>query len=191
MLRQMWKKRVCFVLAVILAVIAVTPMEMEHTDAAMVHSVTALMTGNLVNKSNADKLTYRQLETSAYERKLISKSVYNYTMQQVPALYEGRNVINVSGMTGKANTSYVDAQTIAIKEGTSLLAAEKTTEGTESATEAAGTQIEETTGAVSDDDLIDVTEQESEVKFQFEEEDTSTDDATGEFSQVYTYIIYK
>lgn len=52
--------------------------------------------GNLVNKSNADKLTYRQLETSAYERKLISKSVYNYTMQQVPALYEGRNVINVS-----------------------------------------------------------------------------------------------
>ena len=55
MLRQMWKKRVCFVLAVILAVIAVTPMEMEHTDAAMVHSVTALMTGNLVNKSNADK----------------------------------------------------------------------------------------------------------------------------------------
>ena len=89
------------------------------------------------------------------------------------------------------NTSYVDAQTIAIKEGTSLLAAEKTTEGTESATEAAGTQIEETTGAVSDDDLIDVTEQESEVKFQFDEEDTSTDDATGEFSQVYTYIIYK
>ena len=82
------------------------------------------------------------------------------------------------------NTSYVDAQTIAIKEGTSLLAAEKTTEGTESATEA-------TTGAVSDDDLIDVTEQESEVKFQFDEEDTSTDDATGEFSQVYTYIIYK
>ena len=66
------------------------------------------MTGNLVNKSNADKLTYRQMETSAYERKLISKSVYNYTMQQVPALYEGRNVINVSGMTGKANTSYVD-----------------------------------------------------------------------------------
>ena len=87
------------------------------------------------------------------------------------------------------NTSYVDAQTIAIKEGTSLLVAEKTTEGTESATEAAGTQIEETTGAVSDDDLIDVTE--SEVKFQFDEEDTSTDDATGEFSQVYTYIIYK
>ena len=36
------------------------------------------------------------------------ESVYNYTMQQVPALYEGRNVINVSGMTGKANTSYVD-----------------------------------------------------------------------------------
>ena len=55
----------------------------------------------------------------------------------------------------------------------------------------AGTQIEETTGVVSDDDLIDVTEQESEVKFQFDEEDTSTDDATGEFSQVYTYIIYK
>lgn len=108
MRKQMWKKRVCFVLAMILAALAVTPVEMDHADAAMVHSVTALMTGNLVNKSNADKLTYRQMETSAYERKLISKSVYNYTMQQVPALYEGRNVINVSGMTGKANTSYVD-----------------------------------------------------------------------------------
>lgn len=68
MLRQMWKKRVCFVLAVILAVIAVTPMEMEHTDAAMVHSVTALMTGNLVNKSNADKMTYRQLENKRLMR---------------------------------------------------------------------------------------------------------------------------
>ena len=64
MLRQMWKKRVCFVLAVILAALAVTPVEMDHADAAMVHSVTALMTGNLVNKSNADKLTYRQMETS-------------------------------------------------------------------------------------------------------------------------------
>ena len=87
MQKQMWKKRVCFVLAVILAVLAVTPVGMDHADAATVHSVTALMTGNLVNKSNADKLTYRQMETSAYERKLISKSVYNYTMQQVPALY--------------------------------------------------------------------------------------------------------
>ena len=54
-----------------------------------------------------------------------------------------------------------------------------------------GQIAELTVGARADDDLIDVTEQESEVKFQFEEEDTSTDDATGEFSQVYTYIIYK
>lgn len=88
------------------------------------------------------------------------------------------------------NTSYVDAQTIAIKEGTSLLAAEKTTEGTESATGQQAHRLRNDR-AVSDDDLIDVTEQESEVKFQFDEEDTSTDDATGEFSQVYTYIIYK
>ena len=78
MRKQMWKKRVCFVLAMILAALAVTPVEMDHADAAMVHSVTALMTGNLVNKSNADKLTYRQLETSAYERKLISKGVQLY-----------------------------------------------------------------------------------------------------------------
>ena len=78
MLRQMWKKRVCFVLAVILAVIAVTPMEMEHTDAAMVHSVTALMTGNLVNKSNADKLTY-QLEQAPSEKTVI-KCLPGYPM---------------------------------------------------------------------------------------------------------------
>lgn len=97
-----------FCSAMILAALAVTPVEMDHADAAMVHSVTALMTGNLVNKSNADKLTYRQLETSAYERKLISKGVYSYTMQQVPALKEGSNHINVPGMKGKANTSYVN-----------------------------------------------------------------------------------
>ena len=55
------EKESLFFLAMILAALAVTPVEMDHADAAMVHSVTALMTGNLVNKSNADKLTYRHL----------------------------------------------------------------------------------------------------------------------------------
>lgn len=107
MQKQKWKKKVCFLLAVLLSLV-VLPVETNRADASTIHTVTALMTGNLVNKSNADKLTYRQLETSAYERKLISKGVYSYTMQQVPALKEGRNSIHVPGMKGKANTSYVD-----------------------------------------------------------------------------------
>ena len=35
MRKQMWKKRVCFILAMILAALAVTPVEMDHADAAM------------------------------------------------------------------------------------------------------------------------------------------------------------
>ena len=53
------EKRVCFALAVILAVCC-APMEMEFTDANG-HSVTALMTGNSGKQVHADKLTYRQL----------------------------------------------------------------------------------------------------------------------------------
>lgn len=91
------------------------------------------------------------------------------------------------------NTNYVDAQTIAIKDNTSLLGQEAATESTqaEAVTEETGTEAETETGAVSDDDLLNVTEEESEVTFDFDREDTKTTDSTKEFSQVYTYIIYK
>ena len=94
-----------------------------------------------------------------------------------------------------ANTRYVDVKTIEIKEGNYLLsqesADESTQEATETEAETQGTQAEEVTGAVSDDDLLNVTEEESEVTFDFDEDDTKTQDSTKEFSQVYTYIIYK
>ena len=108
----------------------------------------------------------------------------------------GNTNVNVKGTiyyVSTTNTNYVDAQTIAIKDGTSLLSQETATEGTEAeaVTQEAETQISASTETVADDDLLNVTQEESEVTFDFDKEDTNTSDSTKEFSQVYTYIIYK
>lgn len=111
-------------------------------------------------------------------------------------IIRGNTNVKVKGTVCYAsttNTSYVDAQTIAIKEGTSLLASETAGEATEAVTEVEETQMpQETTEAVSDedDDLINST-QEITTEFDFDEDNTRTDAAAGEFSQVYTYIIYQ
>ena len=95
------------------------------------------------------------------------------------------------------NTGYVDEQTIAIKEGTSLLsdkAGKDSTEsekGTEAAMPEDSTQVQEADGSVSEDDLLNVTEESTEVEFHFDEADKEKEDSASEFSQVYTYIIYK
>lgn len=109
---------------------------------------------------------------------------------------KGNTNVKVKGTiayVSTANTRYVDAQTIEIQDGNSLLAKESATESTQEATEAEteNTQAQEVTGAVSDDDLLNATEEESEVTFDFKEDDTKTKDSIKEFSQVYTYIIYK
>lgn len=92
------------------------------------------------------------------------------------------------------NTSYVDSKTIAIKEGTFLLDTESVPDGTQAAEEVLGTEddteVQETSGSVSEDELLDATES-VEVIFDFDEEEPDSADDTDEFSQVYTYIIYK
>jgi hypothetical protein len=97
------------------------------------------------------------------------------------------------------NTAYVDASTISIREGNSLYASESVTGDTQSATEAIGatetteddTQVEETSGSVSEDELLSGAEDDTEVVFDFDEEETTDDHTGSESSQVYTYIIYK
>ncbi len=94
------------------------------------------------------------------------------------------------------NTGYVDESTVAIQEGLSLLQTEALSEsvtesGTESGTEIDGTEAVDSTegGAVSEDDLLSTPES-TEMIFEFDEEPKKSD-STSEFSQVYTYIIYK
>lgn len=94
------------------------------------------------------------------------------------------------------NTGYVDAKTIAIREGTSILGGESGTESTEAASETIGTEvsteIQMAEESVSDDDLLNMsTEASAEVSFQFDNENGKETGSTNEFSQVYTYIIYK
>ncbi|MDD6482412.1 MAG: hypothetical protein PUF65_09160 [Lachnospiraceae bacterium] len=93
------------------------------------------------------------------------------------------------------NTKYVDKQTIAIGEGFSLLETEQETQGTQEAEETEGvavedTQAQEVSGAVTDDELLNSSAEDTEVTFDFDEPEESTE-AGSELSQVYTYIIYK
>jgi hypothetical protein len=90
------------------------------------------------------------------------------------------------------NTTYIDAKTIKVAEGTSIFGAEGVTESTEGASEVVSTEesteAQETAGAVSDDDLLSASDNDDEVVFDFSEEESST---ASEVSQVFTYIIYK
>jgi flagellar basal body P-ring protein FlgI len=90
------------------------------------------------------------------------------------------------------NTTYVDEKTIAIAEGTSIFGTQSVTGETESATEVISTeedtQAEETSGSVSEDDLLSTAGEDSEVVFDFPEEETTEET---EVSQIFTYIIYK
>jgi hypothetical protein len=94
------------------------------------------------------------------------------------------------------NTTYVDASTIAIAEGTSIYASESVG-STEGATEVIGTeavgtgedtQVQEDEGAVSDDELLSEAGEDTEMVFDFPEEESTSSDSV---SNVYTYIIYK
>ena len=91
------------------------------------------------------------------------------------------------------NTNYIDSKTIAIREGTSIFSNEKenNTEATETqkGTETVA-ETENTEQAVSEDDLLNATTEETEKVFDFSD-DTSENKTDSEFSQVYTYIIYK
>lgn len=120
-------------------------------------------------------------------------------------IVRGNTDVHVDGKVAyvsEANTTYVDASTIRIQEGTSLLGkAVADIEGTEA--EPTGTEEESTQGqdqdsiqedgSVSDDDLLllDTEEETAEVFFPLEGEDQQMPDEEESQSQVYTYIIYK
>lgn len=91
------------------------------------------------------------------------------------------------------NTRYVDSSTISIREGITLLdSAKGEPEDTEAGSEVVSTETEQTTevsGSVTDDDLLNMTEEEDKPVFNFDREETKENQS--EFSSVYTYIIYK
>lgn len=92
------------------------------------------------------------------------------------------------------NTKLVDESTVSIREGNDLLGKEAVSDSTQAVTEAEGTQtmetqISETEGSVSEDDLLNASQEDSQMVFDFGEENTQGDSV--EFSQTCTYIIYR
>ena len=119
-------------------------------------------------------------------------------------IIKGNTNVQVKGKiayVSTTNTRLLDSNTVSIKEGNSLFGSSTETqqvEGTEvvstenTATEAVmDTQSAESEGAVSEDDLLEASEEEKEPVFEFDEDNGSGQEADSEFSQVYTYIIYQ
>ena len=92
------------------------------------------------------------------------------------------------------NVSLVDKKTAAIAAGSNLLgqavaSTESTTENaTESVEEAATESVDD--GSISEDELLEVGEEEQEIDFGFGD-DSSANETTDTYTNVYTYVIYK
>ena len=92
------------------------------------------------------------------------------------------------------NVSLVDRKTVAIAAGNNLLgqavaSTESTTENaTESVEEAATESVDD--GSISEDELLEVGEEEQEIDFGFGD-DSSANETTDTYTNVYTYVIYK
>ncbi|MCM1105629.1 MAG: YgdI/YgdR family lipoprotein [Blautia sp.] len=121
------------------------------------------------------------------------------------AIIRGNTNVCVAGdvaYVSTENTSYVDSSTISVQTGNYLLGqaadtgstqeeAAETVDGTEAvSTETEETEIDESALSDSDEDLLAVSQEETEVVFDFGEE-TKEKESAGEFSEVYTYIVYK
>lgn len=105
--------------------------------------------------------------------------------------------VNVKGKIcylSTQNTSLKDKSTVSIREGQNLLSKAEESEAGTQETEAAEavTEVTETeeSGSVDDDEMLTGTEEETSVTFDFPEEEENKD-TSDEFSNVYTYIIYK
>lgn len=92
------------------------------------------------------------------------------------------------------NVSLVDKKTVAIAAGNNLLG--QAVASTESTTENATESVEEETtesvddGSISEDELLEVGEEEQEIDFGFGD-DSSANETTDTYTNVYTYVIYK
>lgn len=96
------------------------------------------------------------------------------------------------------NVSLRSKDTVSIREGNSPFGMVLEEEDTQIDTEAVeGVQEEDTQmesasdGSVGEDELLVGEEEDTEVVFEFPEDDENEDDSTQSFSTVYTYIIYK
>lgn len=91
------------------------------------------------------------------------------------------------------NTALKDQSTVSIRVGNHLFGTDSDTQRTEvvpvTETTEAETAAAETETSVSEDELLSSTQEDSQVVFDFEDEKYTGEN--GEFSQVYTYIIYK
>lgn len=111
-------------------------------------------------------------------------------------IIKGNTNVQIKGTVAFAsvqNTIYVDSKTISIREGASLLdGSTNKKRDTEAGTEVVSTETESSTevsGSVTDEDLLNMTEEDTEPVFNFDRDETK--EKTSEFSSVYTYIIYK
>lgn len=92
------------------------------------------------------------------------------------------------------NVSLVDKKTISIAAGNNLLG--QAVASTESTTENTTESVEEVTtesvddGSISEDELLEVGEEEQEIDFGFGD-DSSSNETTDTYTNVYTYVIYK
>ena len=88
----------------------------------------------------------------------------------------------------------MDKKTAAIAAGNNLLG--QAVASTESTTENATESVEEETtesvddGSISEDELLEVGEEEQEIDFGFGD-DSSANETTDTYTNVYTYVIYK
>lgn len=119
-------------------------------------------------------------------------------------IIKGNTNVQVKGKiayVSTANTKLLDGSTVSIREGNFLFGTSADTQGTEgteavytetSATEAVtDTQTTGEGGAVSEDELLESSEEEEKPVFQFDDDSASNQEAASEFSEVYTYIIYQ
>ena len=115
------------------------------------------------------------------------------------AIIKANTNLNVPGnicYASSQNVSLVDKKTVAIKSGYHLLGnVVDETETQEIPTETEETVSEteiETSGSVSEDELLLEEETETEIVFEFaEEKDEPIQEDTTQYSNIYTYIIYK
>lgn len=96
------------------------------------------------------------------------------------------------------NVSLVDDSTVAIADGNSLLGGTLLADDTQ-AMEAEGTEAAETmhvetedgdAGSVSEDEILTGEDEDTQIVFDFGDEESADSDAS-EYSSIYTYIIYK
>jgi hypothetical protein len=104
--------------------------------------------------------------------------------------------VNVSGnicYVSQENVSLVDKKTISIREGNRLFDGAAEPEATEAVEETTQSAMVEMTdeGSISEDEILTGEDEDTEIVFDFGEEETYVSSESSSYSDIYTYIIYK